>query len=291
MANRLSGTRHFDWATISVDGLPARASCRQEVCVDYSMDDPLALRGIDAVVVCGGTRVQEVVTDAIVRWLRSASAAGLHIGATCTGAYALAAAGLLDGYRCSIHWENIGSLANQFPQVNVTRSIYRIDRDRFTCSGGTAPVDMMLQFIKQELGQDVSVRVAEQFIYERIRIADDIQRIPLRHAVGTRSEKLIVSIELMEANIREPISQAELADYVSLSRRQLQRLFQRYVGCTPSRYYLQVRLGRARELLRQTTMSLLEVASLTGFVSSSHFSKSYKEHYGYAPSAERRGDR
>jgi transcriptional regulator GlxA family with amidase domain len=134
----------------------------------------------------------------------------------------------------------------------------------------------------------VSAGVAEQFIYERVRSTDDPQRVPLRHFVGKQSTKLIIAVELMEANIREPISQVELASYVDLSRRQLQRLFQKYLLCTPSRYYLQLRLQRARDLLHQTDLNLVDISAQTGFVSSSHFSKSYKEHYGHSPSAERR---
>jgi len=115
--------------------------------------------------------------------------------------------------------------------------------------------------------------------------------VPLKHVLGNQSEKLVVAVDLMEANIREPIVQSELAAYVGVSKRQLQRLFQRYLDCTPSRYYLRIRLARARELLQQTSMNLVEIASLTGFVSSSHFSKSYKEFFGQAPSHERRRPR
>jgi transcriptional regulator GlxA family with amidase domain len=147
---------------------------------------------------------------------------------------------------------------------------------------------MMLHIIKAQCGSAVSAGVADQFIYERIRQADDQQRIPLKHVVGNQSDKLVTAVELMEANIREPISQEDLASYIGLSRRQLQRLFQRYLYCAPSRYYLQLRLQRARELLRQTSLSLVEISSLCGFVSTSHFSKSYKEYFGHSPSGERR---
>ena len=146
---------------------------------------------------------------------------------------------------------------------------------------------MMLHIIRAECGTEVSAGVAEQFIYERVRRSDDKQRIPLKHLIGNRSGKLVVAVELMEANSKEPISQEELAEYVGLSRRQLQRLFQRHLLCAPSRYYLQLRLQRARELLQQTNLSLVEISSLCGFVSTSHFSKSYKEQFGHSPSNER----
>jgi transcriptional regulator GlxA family with amidase domain len=181
----------------------------------------------------------------------------------------------------------MAAIADLFPSIDVSAKIFTIDRDRFTSSGGTTPLDMMLHIISTQYGPDVSAGVAEQFIYERIRQSDDDQRVPLRHSEGRQSEKLLVSAELMDANIREPISQEELASYVGLSRRQLQRLYQRYLSCTPSSYYLKIRLQRARQLLRQTSSSIVEISASTGFISSSHFSKAYKELYGHSPSAER----
>ena len=288
MANRLCRKEVYKWKTLSESGVAVTASDRLSVNVDGAISDADALRGVDALIVCGGWHVEQNTTPGVLRWLRSIGQQGIGFGATCTGSYVLASAGLLDGYRCSVHWENIGALADQFPNVHVGRSLFTIDRDRYTCSGGTSPIDMMLYFIRRECGADISAGVAEQFVYERIRGSSDQQRIPLKHVVGNQSEKLIVAVELMEANIREPISQEDIASYTGISRRQLQRLFQRYLLCTPSRYYLWIRLARARELLHQTSMNLVDISTLTGFVSSSHFSKSYKEYYGLAPSAERR---
>ncbi len=289
MANRLMGRQFYTWKTISETG---EAVCASDgICINANcgIDDPDALQDVGAIIVCGGRRVETQVTDPLLRWLKKAANAGAQLGSTCTGSYVLAKAGLLDGYRCSIHWENIASLTDMFPKVQVRRSIYTIDRDRLTSSGGTTPIDMMLYLVRRQCGPEITAGVAEQFVYERVRNPDDLQRVPLRHFVGKQSMKLVTTVELMEANIREPISQVELANYVDLSRRQLQRLFQKYLLCTPSRYYLQLRLQRARELLLQTDLGLVEIAAQTGFVSSSHFSKSYKELYGYAPSSERRG--
>ena len=287
MANRISGRAFYSWRTIGETGEDVVASDGLSVNAEYSIDDPEVLSDLDIVVVCGGRRIADSTTEPVISWLRSVSKRRIRLGAICTGTYILAKAGLLDGHRCSVHWENISEVAELFPKVSVGRSVFSIDRDRYTSSGGTAPVDMMLYLVRRQLGSEVSAGVAEQFVYERIRHSSDQQRVPFKHTVGNRSEKLIIAVELMEANIREPISQSELASYVGLSRRQLQRLFQQHLGCTPSRQYLQIRLKRARELLHQTGMSLVEIASLTGFVSISHFSRCYKEFYGYAPSAER----
>jgi transcriptional regulator GlxA family with amidase domain len=288
MANRLCKNSVYRWRTISESGGPVVASNGLSVNVDNAIDDPDALSGVDVIVVCGGWDIEKNTSEAVLRWLRSVSKRSIGFGSCCTGSYVLARAGLLDGYRCSVHWENMGPMTDLFPKVHVSRSVYTVDRDRYTCSGGTSPVDMMLYLIKRECGPAVSAGVAEQFIHERVRRSGEHQRVPLRHVVGNQSEKLIVAVELMEANVREPMSQVDIAAYTGVSRRQLQRLFERYLHCTPSRHYSRIRLARARELLHQTSLSLVEISALTGFISSSHFSKSYKELYGYSPSAERK---
>lgn len=288
MANRICREDHYAWRTISASGEPVSASDGLQTIVDRGFNDEDALHDLDLVIVCGGRRIEQNYDKTIIRWLKSVNQKGIALGAICTGSHLLAEAGLLDGYRCSIHWENLAALSDVFPNIAVSRSVFTIDRNRYTSSGGTAPVDMMLHIIRAQCGADVSAGVADQYIYERIRQPDDQQRIPLKHVVANQSSKLVTAVELMEANIKEPISQEDLASYVGLSRRQLQRLFQRYLFCAPSRYYLQLRLQRARELLRQTSMSLVEISSLCGFISTSHFSKSYKEYFGHSPSAERR---
>ena len=290
MANRICKHEVYEWQTISEDGGAVCASNGLSVNVDASFDSDDLLNEVDAVFVCGGKRIENHDSAVLRQFLRKTAQSGLGLGATCTGSYLLASAGLLDGHRCSVHWENIPVMTEAFAEVSITRRIYTIDSNRYTSTGGTAPIDMMLCFVRNQCGAEVSAGIADQFIYERVRNTDELQRIPLRHFVGKQSSKLIIAVELMEANIREPISQLDLAAYVDLSRRQLQRLFQTYLLCTPSRYYRRLRLQRARDLLHQTDLNLVEVAAQTGFVSTSHFSKSYKEHYGYSPSTERRQD-
>ncbi len=287
MANRIIGRTHYQWVTFSSDGEAVAASDGLCVNVDAAVSDEALLSKLDILIVCGGVRVLSNASPKLSRVLRHASQKGVAMGAICTGSQILAAAGLLDGYRCSVHWENMNALADAHPKINVRRSLFTIDRNRYTCSGGTAPIDLMLHLISEELGKDTSAAIAEQFICDRIRRSEDEQRIPLKHLVGNQSTKLVTAVELMEANLREPISQEDLAAYVGLSRRQLQRLFHKYLLCAPSRYYLKLRLSRARELLQQTHLSILEVTADCGFVSTSHFSKSYKEHFGYSPSTER----
>ena len=287
MANRVAGSRIYRWRMISREGGAVTASDGLSINADFGIGDEVQSRTVDAVVVCGGEGVERFASKPVLRWLRARGARGLTLGSTCTGSYVLAKAGLLDGYRCSIHWENFATLTLSFPKIAVSRSIYTIDGDRFTSSGGTAPMDMMLYFVRRQLGSEIAAGVADQFVHERIRDPRDRQHVPLRHVVGGQSAKLVTAVELMESNIREPFSQVELASYVGLSRRQLQRLFQKYLLCSPSHYYLRLRLERARQLLFQTDFSIVEISAQTGFVSSSHFSTTYKELYGNTPSADR----
>jgi len=287
MANRIGDANDYAWKTLSMTGEAVLASDGLSVNVDSSVLAENALDDVDAIIVCGGRRIEDNCAKAVSVWLRSVAKRGIGLGAICTGSYVLAEAGLLDGYSCSIHWENLAALSDRFPNVTVSKNIFTIDRDRFTSSGGTTPVDMMMHFISTQRGAEVSAGIAEQFIYERIRRSDDEQRVPLRYSEGRQSEKLLVAAGLMEANIKEPISQEDLAAYVGISRRQLQRLFQRYLSCTPSSYYLKIRLQQARQLLRQTSNSIVEISVSTGFISGSHFSKAYRETYGHSPSTER----
>jgi len=285
MANRLSGRPLYEWRTLSVDGAAVRSSSG----LALHPDAPIAEAGrLDLLLICAGERVQEHASRELLQWLRKLAQRRVALGALCTGAYLLARADLLDGHRVTIHWENIASLREAFPGVVVSSELFEVDRDRYTCSGGTAPLDMMLHLISRDHGGHLAVAISEEFVCERIRGRNDRQRIPLRLHLGTSQPRLEEAVALMEANLEEPMSLDELAGHVGLSRRQLERLFQKHLNCVPTRYYLELRLARARQLLLQTRMSIVEVAFACGFVSAPHFSKCYRDYYGVPPRDDRR---
>ncbi|MBH4026793.1 GlxA family transcriptional regulator [Pseudomonas aeruginosa] len=286
MANQLSGRELYRWHTLSLDGRQVWASDGLQITPDAGTDNAPA---VDCVIVCGGVGIQRSVTREHVTFLQAQARQGRRLGAVCTGSWALARAGLLDGYDCSVHWECLAAMQEAFPRVAMSTRLFSIDRNRFTSSGDTAPMDMMLHLIGREHGRELSAAISEMFIYERIRNEQDHQRVPLKHMLGTNQPKLQEIVALMEANLEEPIDLDELAVYVNVSRRQLERLFQKYLHCSPSRYYLKLRLIRARQLLKQTSMSIIEVASVCGFVSTPHFSKCYREYFGIPPRDERQG--
>ena len=285
MANRMRGEPLYRWRVVTAGGTPVASSSGLLVQVDGDLGSG---EHADLVIVCAGERVQHHVQKTCIAWLRRLAQRRIPLGAICTGAYLLARADLLGGYRCTIHWENLASLREEFPDINVTSELFEIDRDRYTCSGGVAPLDMMLNLIQAEHGGPLAVSISEEFICDRIRGRNDPQRIPLRHHLGTSQPKLVEAISLMEANIEEPMSLDELSRHVGLSRRQLERLFQKHVHRVPTRYYLDLRLARARLLLLQTTRPIVDIAFACGFVSAPHFSKCYRDHYGVPPREERR---
>ncbi|WP_286237894.1 GlxA family transcriptional regulator [Neptuniibacter halophilus] len=284
MANQLSGEQLYAWSTLSVGGQPVRASDGILITPDSSVDE---VSDLDTVFVAGGVNVSKAYNKSHVRWLTEMDRKGCNLGGLCTGSYLLADAGLMNGYECSIHWEYLAGMQERFPLVKCTNRLFSLDRNRFTCSGGTVPLDMMLTLIKQEHGHRLSAAISEMFICERVRDTSDQQRVPLRHVLGTAQPKLLEVVALMEANIEEVIEMDELASYVGLSRRQLERLFQKYLECSPSKYYLRLRLLRARQLLMQSSMPIIDIAAACGFVSTPHFSKCYREQMGVPPSEER----
>jgi transcriptional regulator GlxA family with amidase domain len=287
LANRAAGKPLYAWRLFSRDGGPVRASNGVEVTVDGAYADA---RHVDSAIVCAGIDVQKLDHRDLMAILRRLSSFGAAIGAVCTGTYVLAKAGLLDGYQSTIHWENYSGLLSEFPDLNVSQELFEIDRKRFTCAGGTAAIDMMLSVIMRDHGHELASQVTDQLIHHRIREASERQRMDLRARLGIAHPKLLAVVGLMEQHIEEPLSCPELAKRTGLSTRQLERLFGKYVGHSPTKHYLSIRLERARYLLQQTSMPILSVGLSCGFVSASHFSKSYSEHFGRTPSAERKGD-
>ena len=286
MANRVTGREAYQWVLATLDGQPAVASNGLAMAPTVALDSVLPS---DLVFVVAGVSVERAVTPELLSVLRRLGRRDQALGALCTGGYALAKAGLLDGHKAVIHWENLSALREEFPRVIFSEQLFAIDRDRYTCTGGVAPLDLMMHIIGTQQGKDITALISEQFILERIRSDQDRQHVPLQARVGLFHENLIEAAALMEANIEEPLSLDEIASLVGVSRRQIERLFKRYVGQVPTRYYLDMRLRRARELLLQTPMSIMEIAVACGFQSPPHFSKCYRNLFGHTPSAERQG--
>lgn len=285
MANRVANRTLYEWHIVSLKGESQAASSGLQLAPTMALED---LGKVDILFVCGGINVRDAVSAPLSKALRRRAEAGAALGALCTGGYVLARAGLLNRYKATIHWENVHALHEEFPLVEIRTQVFTIDRDRYTCSGGTAPLDLMINLIQQQHGRSIAQQVSEQFVLERVRDDHDSQYVPLRAQLGFTHRSLMKVAQLMEENIERPLALDAIARETGLSRRQIERLFKRYLNCVPKRYYMEIRLRRARELLLQTSMPIMEVTAACGFQSPPHFSKCYRRYFGRPPSAERR---
>lgn len=284
IANRMSGQPLYRWRVVSPSGTAVRCSNGVEVAVDGAL--PEATRD-DLVLVCGGIDIRANTPPELIAWLRRIARRGPVIGGLCTAAHVLATAGLLDGRRATIHWENRDSFLEEFTEIDLTKSVFVIDGNRLTAAGGTAAIDLVLTLIADDHGKDLANAVADQLIYATIRTDRDIQRLSIPTRIGVRHPRLAQVIARMEGSIEDPLSPAELAEEVGMSTRQLERLFRRYLNRSPKRYYMELRLAKARNLLMQSDLSVINVALACGFTSPSHFSKCYRAQYGTTPYRER----
>ncbi|TNF19950.1 MAG: GlxA family transcriptional regulator [Rhodobacteraceae bacterium] len=284
IANRMAGKTLYDWRVLGEGGESQTSSAGTVFKLEGDLDE---LGRDDVIMVCGGIEIQRATTRKLLNWLRREARKGPKVGGLCTGSYALARAGLLDGKKATIHWENHDSFAEEFEDVQLTKRVFAIDGNRITTAGGTSSIDMMLKVLADDHGPDLANAVADQMIYSSIRTDQDTQRLSVPTRIGVRHPKLAQVIQKMEANIEEPISPSILAQEVGMSTRQLERLFRRYLNRSPKRYYMELRLEKARNLLMQTDMSVINVALACGFASPSHFSKCYRAHYATTPYRER----
>ncbi len=284
IANRMTSSTAYSWHIVGEGGGMMASSAGADFKLD---DDLIELARDDTVMICGGIDVQAATTKKLLGWLRREARKGVMVGGLCTAAFTLAKAGLLDGKKATIHWENQDSFSEEFPEVSLTKSVFVVDGNRLTTAGGTSSIDLMLKIIADDLGEELANAVADQLIYSSIRTDQDTQRLSVPTRIGVRHPKLSQVIQMMESNIEDPISPSVLAREVGMSTRQLERLFRRYLNRSPKRYYMELRLQKARNLLMQTDMSVINVALACGFASPSHFSKCYRAHYDTTPYRER----
>lgn len=287
LANKMGGRTVYEWRLVGPDGDFAICSNGARMALDGGLTDEMAATRDEVVIVCGGEDIAAQATRPVLAWLRKQARTGATLGAVCTGSHVLAKAGLLDGRRATIHWENHDSFCEIFPDVDLHRQVFVDDGSRLTAGGGTSSIDMMLHLIGKAHGADLASQIADQMLHTAIRNDRDRQRLSVTTRIGIRHPRLAAVVERIEANLENPISPSQLAAAAGMSTRQMERLFMRYLNRSPKRYYLEARLARARHLLLHTDLPLIEIAIACGFASSSHFSKCYRERYGTSPYRER----
>ncbi len=242
---------------------------------------------LETLVVCGPNTAQHFDDASTLKILRNLDRDKVNLGSVSSGSFVLARAGLLDNCRCTIHWENIPVFKEIYPHLNVAFTLYEIDQRRFTCSGGTAAIDMMLKLIENQYGRTLAQQISQQFQHDRIRTEIDSQQMADRIDLAMSAPKLIDVINLMESNIENPLALPNIAERCHLSLRQIERLFHKYRSMTPSQYYLSIRLSHAKQLLLNTNRSVIDISIATGFETQSYFTACYRKFFGSSPRSHR----
>lgn len=285
LANEIDGNALYAWQVLSPDGrdvalgggawLKAQAAFGADTECDWLI---VLGEGFQAL---GGQR-------AFLQALARVAAATPLVSGIHHGVWWLASAGLLDGHRVAVNWDIAQQFTEQFEHCIVSQQIFETGRDRATCCGGQATADFMLNMIARHHSRELAERIADALGMPVLRSGDERQRIPYVTAPGERHPRLNDALQLMEANIEEPLATDEIAALSGISRRQLERLFKQYLGAMPAKYYLNLRLIKARTQLQRSSQSVVQISLACGFASAAHFSNAYREKFGVTPREERR---
>jgi AraC family carnitine catabolism transcriptional activator len=284
---RVANRFHADlyrWRLLSVDGGPVEASNGMSLNVEGGLEDQGQPHTIFVV---SGFEPLEAFSSRLANWLQRFAQQGAIIGGIDTGSFVLAEARLIDKQRITLHWEAINAFQERFPALQVTQELFEIDGQRITTAGGTSTIDMMLTLIARDQGEAMAVQVSEQFVLGRIRSRRDHQRMQITNRYGVHNKKLSHVIAEMERRCENLLTPTQLAEAVDVTPRQLERLFRQHLNDTPANFYLNLRLDKARQLLRQSDMNVLEISLACGFESSSYFSRRYRKRFGRSPSHDR----
>jgi transcriptional regulator GlxA family with amidase domain len=280
-ANRLVGRELYRWWHATPGDQPAIASSGAAVLPDLAVGSDV--HDLDLMLVCAGGNPAEFNDKQTFAWLRKLAHRGAVMGGVSGGPFILAKAGLLSGRRCTVHWEHVPAFQEAFPDTELTRSLFEVAGDRITCSGGVAGLDMMTALIGRDHGTDLAAAVSDWFLHTYVREGVGPQRMDLRFRLGIGDESVLAALAAMEENIEEPLPRAQLAKLAGTSLRQLERSFRAHVRRGVHQHYLALRLERARRLLRETSLAVVEIALATGFGSASQFARAFRRAFGFSP--------
>ncbi len=285
-ANLLSQSELFKFTSYGYRGEAVQSDLNIDISVSGKFST-ISPEKIDVLIVCDGLRSDLEIDKTLQSIIQKASRSNCILGGIWNGSYILAQAGVMNDYQCTIHPENHALMTEVFPKVQVNKRPYVIDRDRISSAGATSTLSMMLSLIGQLESEDLMHRVEGILNVDSVLGEAADGSLTMLPSDPTMPDALREVLQLMETHIDDPLTTMQLADSVEISRRQLERLFLRYLDSSPAKYYLGLRLGRAHQLLRQSNASIFNIAIACGFTSSTHFSHSFKDHYGTSPSATR----
>ncbi len=284
LANKCLHAAVYDWRIITLDGRPVVASNGMAVTPEGGIRD---IENLGTLVVISGYEPEQAYDDDLFAWLRQRGRLGTRIGGIDTGAFILAKSGLLENCPATVHWEGMAAFEEEFPYNETTEGLFTISGNRFTCAGGAASLDLMLNLIALEQGRDLALKVAQDLVHDHIRAASGDQRAAEDHKWKRDNPRLAGILQIMEEHLEQPLTISKLMRICGRSRRQLERAFQRDLGTTPMRHYLHMRLNKARQLVLHSQLSVRSIGLACGFSSLSVFSRAYKTHFGNPPREHR----
>jgi transcriptional regulator GlxA family with amidase domain len=284
IANQLAQKPLYGWVVLSEDGAPVSSSSGIDIGVHAAIDD---LDPDACVFVCSGNNGTKVASDEVLGHLRRHVRFGGTVGGICTGAATLARAGLLGRKRFTLHWENQPGFIEAFPDLTPTPHRFERDGKLLTCGGGAAATEMMISIIAQDYGDDFAIAISDMCLNGPDIATRSAQRSSIAKAISSRNPRVLAVLRAMYENIESPLPLEELAANAGISRRQIERQFKQLLDEAPAQTYRNIRLDRARTLLMETDLSVMQVAMAAGFNSNSVFTRHYKERYGETPLGHR----
>ncbi|WP_343563829.1 GlxA family transcriptional regulator [Kiloniella sp. b19] len=286
VANQITNKELYRWYLMSEDGAPVTCSNGISIAPDSELQN---IPKDSKAFICSGVEPFENISPRVMGWVNRQYVFGRTVGSICTGAFTLAKAGLLNDKTFTLHWENQPSFMEYFPELQPTGSLYEIDGELMTCGGGNAALDMMLHMIEQDHGKDLATVVSDMCIHFGSSDRETSQQSAYSVAIKSGNQHLIGAMQYMLTSIEDPVEIHEIAEQIDLSRRQMERLFKRYVGVSPVKFYIKLRVERAYALLNETSMPIPEIAAATGFNSASQLAFQFKKRFGLSPTQLRKG--
>ncbi|WP_300010621.1 GlxA family transcriptional regulator [uncultured Roseobacter sp.] len=286
VANQLAGRGLYRWTVLSETGEPVASSNGLSIGCHGRLSSDI---GGSRIFICAGVEPNKSISKTVWKWAARQWAFGAQMGGLCTGAFALAKAGILSSAESTLHWENIDGFREQFPTLTPTDKAYVVDGRVSTSAGGATSADLFLTVLQQDFGSEFATIAREMMNISDVRGPDTSQAASRAATLNSRNKRLIEIIGYIDTNLEADLALDDLAEQFSISRRQMERLFAKYLHRTPRQYISNARLAKGRRLLIETDLSVMDVAIASGFNSAQNFSKLFRLKFGTSPSRLRAG--
>jgi transcriptional regulator GlxA family with amidase domain len=284
-ANLITGQNLYEVKNLPISGARTASSSGAIIGANAFLGEQV---DFDLVLVVAGGELRNLAYPRLYHWLNLLASRGVLIGGVSGGPLLLACAGVMRGRRMTLHWEHAPRVESLSNQLIVERSLYVWDRDRLTCAGGTAALDMMQSLIAEQQGAELARKISDWFVHTDIRPGERPQQAGIAQRFDLSDPTVIRAVQAMENHLADPLTLTQLSDIVDVGVRQLNRLFQQHLQISTLAFYRQLRLRKARSLLSDSSLSVSGVAQSTGFANGAHLSKQFRAFFSLSPTAYRK---